>query len=343
MDKYYYLYLCPSKDLVVDMKHLTVEQRYTIFVLKSQGCTQKKIADIIGVHKSTISRELSRNSDRRNGSYKWELADRKCRFRHSQKPKHQKFTANVKDYVDSLLINDYSPEQIVGVSVLNGIECVSHERIYQYVWKNKKQGGTLYKHLRRQGRKYRKRGALKDTRGIIVGRVDISQRPKIVDEKTRLGDLEIDTIIGKNHKQAIVTIIDRKSGFLWMGKLENKEATPLSEKVIELLKPHKQWLHTITADNGKEFAKHQKIAEELNISLYFARPYHAWERGANENTNGLIRQYFKKKEAFQEIGKEQIENVMNKINNRPRKRLGFLTPNQFLLVNLKKQNVAFMN
>jgi len=267
---------------------------------------------------------------------------RKCSERHAKKPKKIKFTDSVKAYVNSLLEEDYSPEQIVGISSLNGVECVSHERIYQHVWLDKKQGGTRHTHLRRKGRKYRKRGAAKDTRGIIKNRIDISQRPKIVDKKIRLGDLEIDTIIGKNHQQAIVTINDRVSGYLWMAKLDGKEATPLAQKTIELLKPHKHWLHTITADNGKEFAQHQKIAKETETQIYFARPYHSWERGANENTNGLIRQYFPKGKTFQHVEQEQINYVLNKLNNRPRKKLGFLTPNQFLLLNLQKQKVAFM-
>jgi IS30 family transposase len=222
------------------------------------------------------------------------------------------------------------------------VECVSHERIYQYVWADKKAKGSLFTHLRRKGRKYRKRGSAKDSRGIIKERVDISQRPAIVNEKIRLGDLEIDTIIGKNHRGAILTINDRVSSYVWMAKLNGKDADELAMKAVEILQPHAHWIHTITADNGKEFADHKKIAQQIGIDFYFAKPYHSWERGANENTNGLIRQYFPKSYSFESITDKQIQYVQHKLNNRPRKKLEFLSPVEFLSLNLLKQNVAFI-
>jgi transposase, IS30 family len=165
---------------------------------------------------------------------------------------------------------------------------VSPERIYQYIWTDKKQGGELYLHLRRKGRKYRKRGNKKDTRGIIKNRIGIEQRPKIVDKKKRFGDLETDTIIGKNHKGAIVTINDRASGFLWMEKVKNRTAEAVKKATISLLKTEKDLIKTITADNGKEFALHEEIAKDLMLNFYFARPYHSWERGANEKLNLIL-------------------------------------------------------
>jgi IS30 family transposase len=324
------------------MIHLTEEQRYTISVMNDNGNTQSKIATTIGKDKSTVSRELRRNCDKRSGEYRKVLAQRKCEDRHRDKPKKRRFTTEVKAYVDKSLLEDYSPEQIAGRAKLDGVECVSHECIYQYVWTDKKANGLLHEHLRRKGRKYRKRGAAKDSRGIIKGRVDISQRPVIVDEKTRLGDLEIDTVIGKNHKGAILTINDRVSGFLWMAKLNGKNADELALKAVDLLDPHANWLQTITSDNGKEFAEHQKIAEGLNIDFYFARPYHSCERGANENTNGLVRQYFPKGTSFETITFKDVQNVQYKLNNRPRKRLGFLSPIEFLTLKLPNQKIAFI-
>ena len=254
-----------------------------------------------------------------------------------------KFTQSVQQLVDYWLNEDYSPEQIAGRAKLEGRECVSHERIYQYVWQNKKSNtGILYKHLRHKGRKYRKRGASKDSRGCIKNRVDISLRPAIVDQKTRLGDLEIDTVIGQNHKGAILTINDRVSSFVLIEKLQGKDAKELAIKAVEKLVPYNQWIHTITADNGKEFAEHEAIAKDLKIDFYFAKPYHSWERGANENTNGLIRQYFPKGSSFENITNQQIQYVQYKLNNRPRKKLNFLTPNEFLKLNLSKQKVAFV-
>jgi len=177
------------------------------------------------------------------------------------------------------------------------------------VWTDKKQGGAFYKHLRRKGRKYRKRGLAKDTRGIIKDRIGIEQRPEIVDKKERIGDFEIDTIIGQNHKGAIWTINDRVSSKVWIAKLYGKNASELAQKTIDLLMPVKNIIHTITGDNGKEFADHHTISKELAIDFYFARPYHSWERGANENTNGLIRQYLPKGSSFENITNQDIMRV----------------------------------
>lgn len=310
------------------MKHLTVEQRYTISVLKEQGASQKEIAKMIKKDKSVVSRELSRNCDQRSGTYNYELAQRKYRQRIEQKPQHIRFTQEVKAYVEKNLREDLSPEQIVGIAIKEEKLCVSHECIYQHIWADKKQGGKLYEHLRTQGKRYRKRGSKKDRRGIIPNRVDIDQRPSVVEEKKRFGDFEIDTVIGKNHKGALVTVNDRKTGLVKIKKVVSKEAEVVAKAAIETMTPYKKLLHTITADNGKEFSMHEKISQQLEINFYFAKPYHSWERGANENTNGLIRQYFPKQTDFASITDEQVQWVEDKLNNRPRKRLNFLTPNQ---------------
>ncbi len=324
------------------MKHLTVEQRYTISVMRRQKCKQSEIAITIGKDKSVVSRELKRNCDKRSGSYNSDLAQRKYNQRQKDKPKHIKFTKEVESFVESLLVRDFSPEQITGRAKLKGINCVSHERLYQHIWQDKKKGGKLHLHLRRRGRKYRKRGAAKDSRGIIKDRVDISQRPAIVDQKKRLGDLEIDTVIGQNHKGALLTINDRVSSKIWIAKLNGKNAEELAQKAVEVLTPYKELLHTITADNGKEFAEHKSIGLGLNIDFYFAKPYHSWERGANENANGLIRQYFTKGSSFENITEQDVAEVQEKLNNRPRKKLGFLSPNDFFYINLSNQKVAFV-
>ena len=177
----------------------------------------------------------------------------------------------------------------------------------------------------------------------MVGRVDIDQRPDIVDQKERIGDLEIDLIIGKGHNQALLTINDRVTGLLIMGKVPNKEAIQIERKTLELLEDWKPFIHTITSDNGKEFANHLNISEELNLNFYFAKPYHSWQRGANENLNGLVRQYFPKEYDFTSISNQQIKNVQNKLNNRPRKRLGFKSPNEIFALKLDQvASVAFI-
>jgi len=326
------------------MSHLTQAQRYTIDVLSKEKYSQTAIANRINKHKSVVCRELQRNSDKRSGVYKADLADRKCLERHHKKPKRIDFTDAVKRHVNEYIEKDYSPEQIAGISKKEGIICVSHERIYQYLWHDKKQGGEFYKHLRTQGKRYRKRGASKDKRGKIVGRVDIEKRPKIVDEKIRFGDVEIDLVIGEHHKQGLLTINDRLTGMVKIRKVESKEAVGIEQAAIEALQDWKPFLHTITSDNGKEFANHSAIATKLNIDYYFAKPYHSWERGANENLNGLIRQYFPKKSSFENITIQQIQNVEDKLNNRPRKRFGYQTPNYVYSQTIKNkgQKVAFM-
>jgi len=325
------------------MGHLTVEQRYTIQVLKEEGLSQSAIAQRIGRDKSVVSRELKRNCDKRSGKYKAELAEKKCANRHKTKKKGIRFTADIQRQVEGLLKEDYSPEQIVGLLKLQRRDCVSVERIYQHIWKDKMQGGNLYKHLRTAGKRYRKRGASKDKRGQIPDKVSIENRPKIVDEKTRMGDVEIDLVIGKNHRKAILTANDRVTGKAKLALLNSKSAGETKDKVVKILRGWKPFLKTVTSDNGKEFTLHKEIAKELEIDYFFAKPYHSWERGANENFNGLVRQYFPKNYDFNKITENDIQFVENKLNNRPRKRLGFLTPNQvhLQLINNHGQ-VAFM-
>jgi len=235
-----------------------------------------------------------------------------------------------------------SPEQIVGRALLNGLEMVSHERIYQHIWEDKKKGGALYEHLRTKGKCYRKRGSLKDQRGIIPNRRHISDRPAVVEEKSRIGDLEIDTVIGKNHKGALVTINDRKTNMVKLRKVNSKQAQDVKKATLNALA---DWgfIKTITSDNGKEFAYHEQIAEALTIDFYFATPYHSWERGANENANGLIRQYIPKQTDFDAITEQYVQYVEDELNNRPRKKHGFLTPNEVLLKKINQtEKVAFI-
>jgi IS30 family transposase len=313
------------------MSHLTQEQRYTIEVLRNENYSQTAIAERINKDKSVVCRELKRNCDKRDRKYRADLAQRRCEKRHSDKNKNITFDEEVKEYVIKWIKEDYSPEQIVGISQKEGLKCVSIERIYQFIWEDKKSGGDLYKNLRTQGKRYRKRGASKDKRGQIVGRVGIEKRAVEVAKKERIGDFEIDLVIGKDHKGALVTANDRVTGIGKIRKIDSKDSQVVKDAVIELLNEFKPILKTITSDNGKEFSQHQLIAKELDIEYYFARPYHSWERGANENLNGLIRQYFPKGMSFENITKEQVQAVEDKLNNRPRKRFGFKTPNQVYL------------
>ena len=311
------------------MAHLSEAQRYTISQMIQQGKSLSEIAKVIGKDKSVVSRELRRNCDKRNGTYDYRLAQRKYEKRMKEKPKFRRFTEEIRIFVDVMLREELSPEQIVGRCRLLGFPMVSHETIYQHIWKDKRRGGDLYKHLRRRGRRYRKRGGRYDMRGIIRDRVSIDERPSIVDQKSRFGDLEFDTVIGKNHKGALFTCNDRFTKLVWIELLESKEAIPLKEAALAALAPMKGLIKTITADNGKEFAEHKAIAKGLGADFYFAHPYHSWERGANENTNGLIRQYLPKGTSFENLTNEHVKQIQNKLNNRPRKALGYLTPIEF--------------
>jgi IS30 family transposase len=228
--------------------------------------------------------------------------------------------------IEEKLKLQWSPEQIAGWLKNEGGECVSHETIYQHIWTDKKRGGALYKELRHHGKKYNKRSGKTAGRGCIPNRIDIEHRPSIVEEKKRPGDWELDTIIGADKSGVIVSMVDRASKLTRLKKLDNKSAKEVSQALIEKLKGQEIIVHTLTADNGKEFADHEHVSNELGADFFFAKPYHSWERGLNEHTNGLVRQYFPKKYKFSNLSEEDIERVEQLLNNRPRKILGFETP-----------------
>lgn len=315
------------------MKQLTLSQRYEIQSLKRAGFTQSRIALELCVHKSTISRELKRNSQKR--SYQALKANERCEERRREAYKYKKFTSSMKHFIESKLGNEWSPEQINGYCLLHLLPMVSTERIYQYVFQDQRQGGLLYQKLRTGTKKRRKRRHIKDRRGSIPNRIGIEFRPKVVEQKERFGDWEGDTIIGKNHQGAIITLVERKSKFTVMAKPNGKKADSVRKEIINALAPFKQMVHTLTFDNGKEFSEHEKIAAKLNAEVYFAQPYSSWQRGLNENTNGLIRQYLPKKTCLRETEIDTIISIANKLNNRPRKSLEFKTPFQVFMANFK--------
>ncbi len=307
-------------------QQLTLENRYAISAYLKAGYKRSAIARELGVSPSTIKRELDRNSGLKG--YSPNQAHKKSIYRRKNAKKHKSFTREIQKLAEHYFELDFSPEQISGLLEKIHDLSISHERLYQHVWTDKKNGGDLYTHLRHSSKKKKKRYGKKDNRGKIPDRVSIDQRPRVVDKKQRIGDWEIDTIIGKNHKGALVTIVERKTKFLLMDYVPYKRADLVTAAVIKLMKPFTDKAFTITADNGKEFAGHKTIAKELNLDVYFAHPYHSWERGLNENTNGLVRQYFQKNQPFGNDVKERVQFVMDRLNNRPRKTLNFNTPNQ---------------
>ena len=301
---------------------LTQYERYQIYALKKMGHCQSEIARCLGAHKSTISRELGRNRGQRG--YRPKQAQRKAMQRRMQKVQ-SRIAAGTWALVEEKLRLDWSPEQISGWLKKNQAGQVSHASIYQYVYADKRAGGDLHKHLRCQ-KKRRKRYGSNDRRGKIPNRTSIESRPEIVEQRCRIGDWEGDTIIGKDGRQAIVTLVERRSRYTLMEKIEHRTAAATEAAIVRMLQPFILYILTLTFDNGKEFANHEEIAQQLLVDIFFAHPYASWERGTNENTNGLIRQYFPKGSEFSSITKEQIVFVMERLNDRPRKCLDFRTP-----------------
>lgn len=307
-------------------KQLTLKERYHISTLLNKGWKQKEIAESIGVHPSTICREIQRNKDVISKEYSYDFAHIAATKRQQTKIKYTVFTSQIKTYIQTKLKEEWSPEQIAGRMRLDiGLQ-LCHETIYRYIYTNKSRGGRLYTHLRHKNKKYHSRENHYQRRGIIIDRISIDKRPKVVGKKNRIGDFEIDTMIGRHHIGALVTAVDRKSKFTLIKKVKSKRAEEVSQALIGMLLPLKPITKTITSDNGKEFAYHKQVSHALDTSFYFAHPYSSWERGLNEHTNGLIRQYLPKKTDFTQVSKEEIITIQDKLNHRPRKVLGYRTP-----------------
>ena len=304
---------------------LTYELRCQIFALKKIGTSQNKIAQQLKVSQSTISRELSRNTGKRGYRIKQAQSIAQARRLHSRKA--IKMTSNLISLIDSKIYMKWSPEQISGwLKEVHSI-LISHETIYLHIWADKKRGGQLFQHLRRKGKAYQSRSKDKQAgRGFIKNRVSIDDRPAVVDSKNRIGDWEIDLVIGKGHSGALVTIVERKTSFTVSMRVDDKSAKSVTAATIALLQPYKEAVHTITADNGKEFAYHEMMTEYLNCGVYFADPYCSWQRGLNENTNGLLRQYWPKVTDFKKVSQSEVEDVIVQLNDRPRKKLNYKIP-----------------
>lgn len=309
-------------------QQLTYSLRCQIYALKKSGLSNRQTARQLGVNARTIDRELLRNSGKRGYRYKQAQGYSMAKRQH-RKGKPVKLTPALVTVIEEKLTRfQWSPEQIAGwLKRQQGCQVISHESIYQYIWSNKQAGGSLYTCLRRKARKYQKRINGKTTRGQIKDRVGIEHRPAVVDTRSRRGDWEGDTIVGKNHQGAIVSLVERKTRYTLLVKVLRSTADAVSTAITQGLKPFKgERLKTITFDNGKEFAQHSEIGRTLQADIYFARPYHSWERGTNENTNGLVRQYLPKKTDFVTVTDADVARIEYLLNHRPRKCLGYLCP-----------------
>ena len=321
-------FLTWQSKLLMTYKHLSQAERYQIHALMKAGHDQSQIAKLLDRHKSTISRELSRNTGSRGYRPKQACEMSADRAQHSRNaPTVEPW---VREAACALLCIQWSPEQIASQLP------ISHETVYQHVYADKAQGGTLWKHLRCQKQKRKRYASGRDRRGQIPNRRPLSERPLHIEARRQVGHWECDTVIGASHKGAVVTLVERKSGYAVMAKVEKKTSELVSSAIVDKLQPMAARVKTLTFDNGKEFAGHAHIDQQLQSTAYFARPFASWERGSNENLNGLLRQYVPKKRAMSTVSDEEIRMIQNRLNNRPRKRLGFKTPAEVFHQSLKR-------
>ena len=311
-------------------RHLTLGERYHIQAYKEAGFKQNEIANKIGVNPSTISRELQKNSTKIHKRYTAAKANQVASDRrmYASRKSNKKLDRKLKKIITEYITEDWSPEQISFRLKLTKSIDISFVRIYQFIEQNKQEGGELYTHLRFHHTGHRRAGYGSKSKGRIKDRVSISQRDEIVDEKSRIGDWEIDTIVGANQKGAITTVVERVTSLTRISIPTTKKAIDIENETIRIMLPLKDKIHTITSDNGLEFSNHKNISQALNYDHYFCHPYSSWERGLNEYTNGLIRQYIPKGTSFNDITPEYIKMIEDKLNNRPRKALDWKTPNE---------------
>lgn len=315
--------------------HLALEERYHIYSLSVQGFGPTAIAAEVGRDKSTVSRELRRNRGQRG--YRAKQAHAFAEMRKLQTRNGPRVSRTVWDTAKVHIVDGCSPEQASNRMKRDGSGGISHETIYTRIYADKAAGGYFYKYLRCQKKRRKRYGSARNRRGCIPNRVGIERRPYIVDLKIRVGDWEGDTIIGANKKQAIVSLVDRRTRYTLLRKVKNKTASLVSEAIIQELKRVNVAFHTLTLDNGLEFADHQRVNRALGGASYFARPYHPWERGLNENTNGLVRQYIPKKRRLEDVDEDEVQAIADDLNHRPRKCLDYRTPHEALCEEIKRR------
>jgi len=310
----------------VKYHQITSEERYMLSRLRVQGLSQAAIARWMQRHPSTIGRELKRNGTTHDGRYRVEKAIMKANGRRSRSRRNQRFTSADLHRIEALLVQQWSPEQISGYLSKTGLLRISHETIYRHIWHDRRHGGELHQHLRGARKLRRKRYQHYDSRGRLAGKRHISERPLAAEQRACVGHWEIDTVIGHANKHCIVSLVDRKSGFVQIGKLNARTAEQTTQRTIDLINRQPTAFRTITADNGTEFHSYTQIERATGVRFYFATPHHSWERGTNENTNGLIRQYLPKRCSMANITQQHCNVIANKLNARPRKRLDYQTP-----------------
>jgi transposase, IS30 family len=309
---------------------ITQHERYVIWSMRKRGDRPAAIARELNRHRSTITREIHRNRWRQNGIGYYPLkAQSYTNERRRVARRGTQFSREEWAFVEQLLCLDWSPEQIVGWCARFGISVMSHETMYRHIWADKQAGGTLYTHLRIITKNLRKRYGTYDSRGRLAGKRHISTRPTAANNRSRIGHWEGDTVMGSTTDTAcIVTLVERKSGFIAIGQLSSKQAPEVNARMRQLIEAQPRPVRTLTLDNGTEFHSYKQLEAVVDTRCYFATPHHSWERGSNENANGLIRQYLKKRVSMAHVTQRDCQRIADTLNHRPRKRLGFRTPEE---------------
>ena len=307
---------------------LSQDERYTITEFRNRHSSLAAIARALNRSPSTISREIARNKKIIDGWYRADLAHSYATTRRKRSRRGFHLAPNCWQVVISLLTQDFSPEQIAGSLRRNGSFTVSHETIYQFIYDDESRGGSLFKHLRIVTKTHRKRYRSRDSRGILAGKRHISERPPEVETRMQLGHWEGDTVMGTDLHHCLLTLVERKSGFAIIKKLSSRTAACVTQAATEAISAHKANFRTITFDNGTEFHDYKVLEQRFPLQCYFATPYHSWERGTNENLNGLIRQYIPKGVSMAGVTQAYCEALSHRLNTRPRKRHGFRPPQE---------------
>jgi IS30 family transposase len=308
-------------------RQITFAERYSLGLLRQSGLASAAIARVLGRHRSTVAREVQRNQATSDGTYRPQLAEWYARGRRSHSRRNQQFSGADLQRIRALLAEHWSPEQVAGRLRLEGRLQISHETIYRYIWADKAAGGTLYTHLRGARKQRRKRYGRYDSRGRVAGKRPITARPAVVETRTQLGHWEADTVVGLG-RPCILSLVERKTGFVVIGQLRARTTAAVNRRATELIRAQRHRVRTITADNGTEFHDYPAIERATGTRFYFATPHHAWERGTNENTNGLIRQYLPKRRSMAALTQQNCDRIAAQLNGRPRKRLGYQTPEE---------------
>jgi IS30 family transposase len=313
----------------MNYRQITYAERYTLGLLRRQGLSPAAVARVLGRHRSTIVREVRRNRTRHDGGYRPQLADWYARGRRSRSRRNRRFTAAEWDRVEALLRREWSPEQVAGWLRRHRLLAISHETIYRYIWADKRHGGTLYLHLRGARKQRRKRYRSYDSRGRLAGKRPITARPAAVEKRTQVGHWEVDTMLGAGQAgPCVLSLVERKTGYVLLGKLRRRTTTEVNRRATQLIRHQRRPVRTITADNGTEFHGYAALERTTGTRFYFATPHHAWERGTNENTNGLLRQYLPKGQSMTRLTQHECNRIATQLNTRPRKRLRYRTPEE---------------